>query len=248
MIKCSKPNQTGSESEESYSNDDSHREQRSKHNDEDYGRGIKIRGTNPEKDMKNNCKHFIASRLRRRNEKSERKVNWNDEWNKNSRGSNRINNNTNTENTCINRSVNKRELKWINKHKEVYKNERHEESKQLDYSKREKYFNQGNSIYKEYDEFLKKRKKDRKLGFIKNILEPGEEIIKAKESIIIQKFFGGASADQDTFCYWNTGSYDEMIAWDNPKWPIEWFHFACVGLDSKPTTSWFCKWWKKKQK
>ena len=248
MTKCSRPHHAGSELDGSSSNEDSYKGQRSKHRDEDYGRGIKIKGLNAAKDMKNSSKNWIANRLRRRNEISERKINLDDDSHPQTRGSNRINNHDNTDNLNINRSVNKRELKWISKHEEDSKSYHNEESKQLDYSKRVKYFNRGNTVYKEYDDFLKKRKKDRKVEFIKNTLEPGEEIIKAKDSKLIQKFFGGPSADQDTFCYWNTGSYDEMIAWDNPKWPIEWFHFAWVGLDSKPTTLWFCKWWQKKKK
>ncbi|EDX04919.1 GD22064 [Drosophila simulans] len=35
-------------------------------------------------------------------------------------------------------------------------------------------------------------------------------------------------------------SYGEMIGCDNPDCPIEWFHFACVGLTTKPKGKWFC--------
>ena len=80
------------------------------------------------------------------------------------------------------------------------------------YSKREKYFNQGNAIYQEYDNFLKKRRKDRKAEFIKNIREPGEEVLSMNKNRNLLKYFGTAAADQDTFCYCNTVSYDEMIA------------------------------------
>ena len=67
------------------------------------------------------------------------------------------------------------------------------------YSKREKYFNQGNAIYQEYDEFLKRRKKDRKTEFVKLKKEPNEEPINSANSKDLLKFFGGPHADQDTF-------------------------------------------------
>jgi uncharacterized membrane protein len=67
------------------------------------------------------------------------------------------------------------------------------------YSKREKYFNQGNAIYQEYDEFLKKKKKDRKIEFIKLKKEPNEEFINSTNSKDLLKFFGGPNSDQDTF-------------------------------------------------
>ncbi|XP_054575327.1 inhibitor of growth protein 4 isoform X6 [Eptesicus fuscus] len=35
-------------------------------------------------------------------------------------------------------------------------------------------------------------------------------------------------------------SYGEMIGCDNPDCSIEWFHFACVGLTTKPRGKWFC--------
>ncbi|VDP94911.1 unnamed protein product [Echinostoma caproni] len=35
-------------------------------------------------------------------------------------------------------------------------------------------------------------------------------------------------------------SYGEMVACDNRDCPIEWFHFECVGLTSKPRGQWYC--------
>jgi hypothetical protein len=31
-----------------------------------------------------------------------------------------------------------------------------------------------------------------------------------------------------------------MVACDNPECPIEWFHFACVGLTEQPKGKWYC--------
>lgn len=67
------------------------------------------------------------------------------------------------------------------------------------FSTREKYFNQGNAIYQEYDEFLKRKRKDKKLEFIKLKKEPNEEAINSTNSKDLLKFFGGPNSDQDTF-------------------------------------------------
>ena len=103
---------------------------------------------------------------------------------------------------------------------------------------RQRYFSQGNAIYQEYDDFLKRKRKDKRAEFGKITKDPGEEPLNPKNNKDLLKYFG--AANEDTFWYWNTVSYDEMIAWDNPKCPIEWFHFAWVGLDSKPNKQWFC--------
>ncbi|PIK37211.1 putative inhibitor of growth protein 4, partial [Apostichopus japonicus] len=40
--------------------------------------------------------------------------------------------------------------------------------------------------------------------------------------------------NEPTYCLCHQVSYGEMIGCDNPDCPIEWFHFACVGLATKP--------------
>ena len=35
-------------------------------------------------------------------------------------------------------------------------------------------------------------------------------------------------------------SYGDMIGCDNDLCPIEWFHFNCVQLSSKPKGKWYC--------
>ncbi|XP_041470954.1 uncharacterized protein LOC121420402 isoform X5 [Lytechinus variegatus] len=35
-------------------------------------------------------------------------------------------------------------------------------------------------------------------------------------------------------------SYDAMIACDNPKCEVEWYHFTCVGVTKVPKDEWFC--------
>ncbi|XP_046359754.1 inhibitor of growth protein 1-like [Haliotis rufescens] len=46
--------------------------------------------------------------------------------------------------------------------------------------------------------------------------------------------------DEPTYCLCNQVSYGEMIGCDNDKCVIEWFHFNCVGLTTKPKGKWYC--------
>ncbi|KAJ6645808.1 Inhibitor of growth protein 4 [Pseudolycoriella hygida] len=46
--------------------------------------------------------------------------------------------------------------------------------------------------------------------------------------------------NEPTYCLCHQVSYGEMIGCDNLECPIEWFHFACVGLVTKPKGKWFC--------
>ena len=46
--------------------------------------------------------------------------------------------------------------------------------------------------------------------------------------------------NEPTYCLCHQVSYGEMIGCDNTDCPVEWFHFACVGLTSKPKGNWFC--------
>lgn len=46
--------------------------------------------------------------------------------------------------------------------------------------------------------------------------------------------------DEPTYCLCDQISYGEMICCDNDLCPIEWFHFSCVSLTTKPKGKWFC--------
>ncbi|KAJ8320442.1 hypothetical protein KUTeg_002461 [Tegillarca granosa] len=46
--------------------------------------------------------------------------------------------------------------------------------------------------------------------------------------------------NEPTYCLCHQVSYGEMIGCDNQDCPIEWFHFACVGLTTKPKGKWYC--------
>ncbi|MBN3321221.1 ING4 protein, partial [Atractosteus spatula] len=44
--------------------------------------------------------------------------------------------------------------------------------------------------------------------------------------------------NEPTYCLCHQVSYGEMIGCDNTDCSIEWFHFACVGLTTKPRGKW----------
>lgn len=46
--------------------------------------------------------------------------------------------------------------------------------------------------------------------------------------------------DEPTYCLCQQVSFGQMIGCDNPKCPIEWFHFSCVRLTHKPKGKWYC--------
>lgn len=46
--------------------------------------------------------------------------------------------------------------------------------------------------------------------------------------------------NEPTYCLCHQVSYGEMIGCDNSDCLIEWFHFGCVGLTTKPKGKWFC--------
>ena len=46
--------------------------------------------------------------------------------------------------------------------------------------------------------------------------------------------------NEPTYCLCAQVSYGEMIGCDNSDCPIEWFHFGCMGLTTKPKGKWYC--------
>lgn len=46
--------------------------------------------------------------------------------------------------------------------------------------------------------------------------------------------------NEPRYCLCNEVSYGEMIGCDNGDCSIEWFHYACVGLNSAPKGKWYC--------
>jgi hypothetical protein len=46
--------------------------------------------------------------------------------------------------------------------------------------------------------------------------------------------------NEPTYCLCQQVSYGEMIGCDNQDCPIEWFHFGCMNLTTKPKGKWYC--------
>lgn len=46
--------------------------------------------------------------------------------------------------------------------------------------------------------------------------------------------------DDKKYCLCHNVSYGDMVACDNDNCPYEWFHWACVGLKSEPSGTWYC--------
>jgi hypothetical protein len=51
----------------------------------------------------------------------------------------------------------------------------------------------------------------------------------------------GKSDSEPLYCICKKGSFGQMVACDGRDCPIEWFHYACVGLKSLPKGKWYCK-------
>ena len=42
------------------------------------------------------------------------------------------------------------------------------------------------------------------------------------------------------YCICGDIEHGDMVACDNERCPIEWFHYSCVGLTDEPVGSWYC--------
>ena len=51
---------------------------------------------------------------------------------------------------------------------------------------------------------------------------------------------GEGGLGEPTYCLCHKVSFGQMVACDNDDCEIEWFHFACVGLELKPRGKWLC--------
>ena len=49
-----------------------------------------------------------------------------------------------------------------------------------------------------------------------------------------------SSSTTSTYCWCHGGESGKMVACDNTRCPIEWFHFNWVGLTRKPRGKWYC--------
>ena len=54
-----------------------------------------------------------------------------------------------------------------------------------------------------------------------------------------QSLFGSA-ASEETYCICQRVSFGQMIACDDARCKIEWYHMGCVGLQAIPSGKWYC--------
>lgn len=47
--------------------------------------------------------------------------------------------------------------------------------------------------------------------------------------------------NEPTYCTCHQVSFGQMVMCDNKNCLIEWFHFQCVGLTTKPRGKWYCE-------
>ncbi|CAG5134331.1 unnamed protein product [Candidula unifasciata] len=95
-----------------------------------------------------------------------------------------------------------------------------------------------------------KRQRQQKVETVEEeVKEEKEKVAKKKKKRKVTKKetnHGDSPADfqidpnEPTYCSCSNVSYGEMIGCDNEKCVIEWYHFGCVGLRSKPKGKWYC--------
>jgi hypothetical protein len=48
----------------------------------------------------------------------------------------------------------------------------------------------------------------------------------------------GATGDENLYCFCRRPSFGQMVACDSDDCKYEWYHFGCVGLETKPRGKW----------
>ena len=65
-------------------------------------------------------------------------------------------------------------------------------------------------------------------------LEEAEEVREEEEEEV------ELEEDGSIYCLCQQVSYGKMVACENQDCPLAWFHFGCLGLQSKPRGKWYC--------
>ncbi|QLG74052.1 hypothetical protein HG535_0F05640 [Zygotorulaspora mrakii] len=97
------------------------------------------------------------------------------------------------------------------------------------------------SIRKKYEAMMEKNdralpKLTIKLNLKQQTTRDGDE--KVSSNVKVRN--NDTDENAKTYCICHKVSYGAMIACDNPKCPIEWFHYGCVGISKPPQGEWFC--------
>jgi hypothetical protein len=78
----------------------------------------------------------------------------------------------------------------------------------------------------------------------KIVVQSKERVRKPKKEVeqVVQE-----DEDDETYCVCRGPSFGDMVACDNPKCKLEWFHYGCVGLTRAPRGEWLCPTCRKKE-
>lgn len=121
------------------------------------------------------------------------------------------------QNVVVPRSVNKP----VNKHMKVS-----DDRNSLDARKRSKRQRIPDSQLKDIDD-------DRQVKKVKRE-------VRKKQSKDDKSISSDIDPDEPRYCTCNQVSYGQMVGCDNDNCSIEWFHFDCMKLMSKPKGKWYC--------
>uniref|UniRef100_A0A0K2VH69 Inhibitor of growth protein n=2 Tax=Lepeophtheirus salmonis TaxID=72036 RepID=A0A0K2VH69_LEPSM len=115
--------------------------------------------------------------------------------------------------------------------KNVSKHKKNNDSKKI-----QKDYNSQNKRNKESKEDLKKKKSKNPNLVPKKDDSLLSDISKGPQEVLDMP----VDPNEPTYCTCHQVSYGEMIGCDNVDCPIEWFHFGCMGLNTKPKGRWYC--------
>lgn len=76
-------------------------------------------------------------------------------------------------------------------------------------------------------------RKKKELEIVQTKLQQHDDVVDESETT-------GHAGNEPLYCTCRRGFFGQMIACDNPKCPIEWYHLPCVGLKSAPRGDWYC--------
>jgi len=86
------------------------------------------------------------------------------------------------------------------------------------------------------DQGSSKKKANKKDGKKEKVTLSSQPLLQMPQEIIDMP----VDPNEPTYCVCQQVSYGEMIGCDNNECPIEWFHFGCMQLTTKPKGKWYC--------
>ncbi|XP_054160416.1 inhibitor of growth protein 2-like [Oppia nitens] len=165
--------------------------------------------------------------------------------NTNNNNNNNNNNNTNNNNNNTNNSSNDSQTKDMpNGNSNGHQNDNSSASKRASARRNN---NSRNNHDKDNDDRSAKRSVKRGMKVTNKDMKRSRNSLNSSSSSLLMgdsspPLYEGAPIDPDepTYCLCDQVSFGEMICCDNSDCKIEWFHFQCVSLNTKPKGKWFC--------